>query len=177
MEMKVERRDNLRIKQMAQYKAMRDGDALLYELIENRITTKPSMRGIALSCSSVEEYEKFKKERAYEEDEVHVDCPMVPVSLSPEPGGRIRTLKTREAVSKQDKLLENSEELDSDKNYEVRSSRNYWEDIEPQLNKHARLLDMSGTLGEGRRCQARASDLGLQQQRTSLANKRMTLNA
>ena len=59
---------------MAQFKAVREGDALLYELIENRITTKPSMKGLALSNSSIEDYEKFRENTLYEEDyEVKVD--------------------------------------------------------------------------------------------------------
>jgi len=59
---------------MAQFKAVREGDALLYELIENRIITKPSMKGLALSNSSIEDYEKFRENTLYEEDyEVKVD--------------------------------------------------------------------------------------------------------
>jgi len=59
---------------MAQFKAVREGDALLYGLIENRIITKPSMKGLALSNSSIEDYEKFRENTLYEEDyEVKVD--------------------------------------------------------------------------------------------------------
>ena len=39
----------------------------------------------------------------------------------------------------------NRDESDSDKNSLIRSSRDYWEDIEPKLNQHAKLLDYSST--------------------------------
>ena len=67
------KRDNLRFKTVAQSKAIKDADLLQYDLIESRLTSKPSMKGIALSSSSIEEYEKFRVNRMYEEDEVFVD--------------------------------------------------------------------------------------------------------
>ena len=58
---------------MAQYKAMRDADVLQYDLIEKRLTTKPSMKGLALSSSSIENYERFRIDQMYEDDQVRVD--------------------------------------------------------------------------------------------------------
>ena len=67
------KRAHLRFKTVAQSKAIKDADLLQYDLIESRLTSKPSMKGIALSSSSIEEYEKFRVNRMYEEDEVFVD--------------------------------------------------------------------------------------------------------
>ena len=58
---------------MAQWKAVRDADVLQYDLIEMRLTSKPSMKGIALSSSSIEEYEKFRTNKMYEDEEVQID--------------------------------------------------------------------------------------------------------
>jgi hypothetical protein len=54
----VPNRDNLKFIEIAKYKAMRDGDVLQFELIDKRLTSKPSIRGIALSSSSIEAIEK-----------------------------------------------------------------------------------------------------------------------
>ena len=59
---------------MAKHKAIKDADILQYDLIESRLTSKPSIKGIALSSSSIEEYEKYRANTIYEEDEVLVDC-------------------------------------------------------------------------------------------------------
>jgi len=40
----------------------------------------------------------------------------------------------------------NRDGSDSDKNSLIRSSKDYWEDIEPKLNQHAKLLDFSSTV-------------------------------
>jgi len=58
---------------MAKHKAIKDADILQYDLIESRLTSKPSIKGIALSSSSIEEYEKYRANTIYEEDEVRVD--------------------------------------------------------------------------------------------------------
>ena len=42
----------------------------------------------------------------------------------------------------------NRDGSDSDKNSMIRSSKDYWEDIEPKLNQHAMLLDFSNTAKE-----------------------------
>ena len=47
MKTKIPNRDNLRFKAMAQYKAMKDGDVLGFELIDKRLTTKPEIKGMA----------------------------------------------------------------------------------------------------------------------------------
>lgn len=46
-------RDNLKFIAIAKYKAMRDGDVLQFEMIDKRLTSKPSVRGLALSSSSI----------------------------------------------------------------------------------------------------------------------------
>ena len=54
MKTKIPNRDNLRFKAMAQYKAMMDGDVLGFELIDKRLTSKPEIKGLALSSESIE---------------------------------------------------------------------------------------------------------------------------
>lgn len=44
---------------------MRDGDVLQFELIDKRLTSKPSVRGIALSSSSIEAIEKLKNQNKF----------------------------------------------------------------------------------------------------------------
>lgn len=59
---------------MAQYKAMKDGDVLGFELIDKRLTSKPEIKGMALSSESIEVLEKFKLNLMYESDDgVRVD--------------------------------------------------------------------------------------------------------
>ena len=57
---RIQTRDNLKFMQIAQYKAIRDGDILQYELIDRRLISKPSAKGLALSSSSIEKIEKQK---------------------------------------------------------------------------------------------------------------------
>ena len=39
-----------------------------------------------------------------------------------------------------------NDDRNSDKDIDVRSSRDYWQDIEPKLNKKAKILDFSATI-------------------------------
>ena len=39
-----------------------------------------------------------------------------------------------------------NEDRNSDKDIDVRSSRDYWQEIEPKLNKKAKILDFSATI-------------------------------
>ena len=50
----------------------------------------------------------------------------------------------RERALKPKKPRQN-DDRDSDKMSDIRSSRDYWEDIEPKLNINAKLLDFSET--------------------------------
>ena len=70
---KVPNRDNLRFISIAKYKAMKDGDVLQYELIDKRITSKPSMKAIALSSSTIRQIEKNKLNLSGSEDDAEVD--------------------------------------------------------------------------------------------------------
>ena len=58
---------------MAKWRALRDGDVLQADLIENRLTSKPSMKGIALSSDSIEDYEKFRAQHQAGQEDVGVD--------------------------------------------------------------------------------------------------------
>ena len=74
MKTKIPNRDNLRFKAMAQYKAMKDGDVLGFELIDKRLTTKPEIKGMATQSESIEQLEKFKRQQLYESDDnIRVD--------------------------------------------------------------------------------------------------------
>ena len=43
--------------------------------------------------------------------------------------------------------MHKEERSDSEKDKDIRSEDDYWEDIEPRMSKHARLLDLSKTCG------------------------------
>lgn len=43
--------------------------------------------------------------------------------------------------------IHKSERSNSEKDKDIRSEEDYWEDIEPRMSKHARLLDLSKTCG------------------------------
>ena len=58
---------------MAKYKMILDGDILGYDLIEKRLTSKPSIKGLALSSSSIENFEKLKEQPGYDTDDVLID--------------------------------------------------------------------------------------------------------
>ena len=58
---------------MAKYKMICDGDILGYDLIEKRLTSKPSIKGLALSSSSIENFEKLKGQPGYDTDDVLID--------------------------------------------------------------------------------------------------------
>lgn len=49
-------RDNLRIKSMATYSALKDGDVLQVEVIENKIATHAEMKGLAFRSPSMEKF-------------------------------------------------------------------------------------------------------------------------
>jgi len=57
------KRDNLQFQAMAKFKALRDGDTLGFEAIEKNLKTKASYKGLALSDSSIELYERTKVAR------------------------------------------------------------------------------------------------------------------
>lgn len=52
------KRDNLKYKTMAQYKAIRGGDILTFEMIDQNVMRRPSLKGLALSNKSIEAYER-----------------------------------------------------------------------------------------------------------------------
>jgi len=53
-------RDNLRLRTIAQYRALKDGDILTYDDIEERVVGKASLTGLVQSRSSFERFERFK---------------------------------------------------------------------------------------------------------------------
>lgn len=142
MKYKIPNRDNLRFKAMAQYKAMKDGDVLGFELIEKRITNKPEIKGMALSSESIEVLEKFKQNLMYESDDgVRVDQ-----ESNDNRDTNDRDYDEPQRIKKRHNSQLNFNEeraQDSDKNSNIRSSQNFWEDIEPKLNMNAKMLDFS----------------------------------
>lgn len=52
--------DNLRLQTLAKYKAMRDGDTVQYERIDNNLCTIATQKRLALSDSSLELYERTR---------------------------------------------------------------------------------------------------------------------
>lgn len=143
MKTKIPNRDNLRFKAMAQYKTMLDGDVLGYELIDKRLTSKPEIKGLALSSDSIEQLEKFKANMLYESDDgIRVDQDSLENMLTQDrDNDEPRRVKKKHHNSQYN--LDNDRQDDSDKNSAIRSSQNFWEDIEPKMNVNARMLDFS----------------------------------
>ena len=55
-------RDNLKFKSIAQFKALQDGDTFQFDMIENQLIKKPSLKGIALSSRSIKQFEKVRED-------------------------------------------------------------------------------------------------------------------
>ena len=71
---------------MAKHKAIYNGDILQFELIDNCLTSKPECKAIVLSCSSLEDYEKFKANPLYDkEKEIHLESPKTEHTLGLSP--------------------------------------------------------------------------------------------
>lgn len=52
-DLKIPIRENLKFKSIAQYKALQDGDTFQFDMIENQLIKKPSLKGLALSSRSI----------------------------------------------------------------------------------------------------------------------------
>lgn len=53
-------RENLKFKTMAQYKVLQDGDTFQYDMIENHLIERPSLKALALSSRSIKQFEKVR---------------------------------------------------------------------------------------------------------------------
>ena len=53
-------RDNLRLKVIAQYRALKDGDVLQYQAIDKRMCERPSLKQLALRSDSIERMDRLK---------------------------------------------------------------------------------------------------------------------
>ena len=124
---------------------MKDGDVLGFELIDKRLTGKPEIKGMALGSDSIEQLEKLKANMLYESDDgirVDQDSNSLENLLTQDRDDQPRKPKKKRQYSQLD-LDGADREEDSDKNSAIRSSQNFWEDIEPKMNMNAKLLDFS----------------------------------
>lgn len=129
--------DDLKFQTMAQHKAIVEGDILRYELLENHMLTRASYKGMALSSSSIELVEnimeKEKKRR---------------------PATRLHRDYSEEFDG--DPALVNNQESNSD----IRSSKFYWEEIEPTLQPAGYILDSSNPPNQAAKDEAKQKYLG-----------------
>ena len=57
---------------MAQRRALRDGDVLQYEMVENKLLERPTVKGLALRSDSIENFELFKVNKMYESENLSI---------------------------------------------------------------------------------------------------------
>jgi len=61
------------MKALAQYKVLKDGDILQFEMVENKLLEKPAIKGLALSSDSIEKFELFKVNKMYESENLSME--------------------------------------------------------------------------------------------------------
>lgn len=131
------KRDNLKFITMAKYKALKDADILQYELVEKRLTSVASNKGLALSSSTMYEYEKKKEGANFETgEEIQVD-------RKTEDGKNHKEEPPTNFALKKFHMKGQSEDGLSEKNSMIKSDFNYWEDIQPKMNEYAQFLDFT----------------------------------
>ena len=62
----------MRLKTIAQYRALRDGDVLQYNVIEKRLVGKPSLTGLALRSESIERFKRLDELGFYESQNLSI---------------------------------------------------------------------------------------------------------
>lgn len=65
--------DNLRFKSIAQHRALADGDILQFDILEKRLISNGSMKGLALRSDSLAVYEKFEDNGYYESENLSME--------------------------------------------------------------------------------------------------------
>jgi len=65
--------------------------------------------------------------------------------LNTEEKFELKEKRFEESLKKKTKIDPN-DDINSDKDMDIRSSRDYWQEIEPKLNKKAKIFDFSGTI-------------------------------
>eukprot|EP00347_Sterkiella_histriomuscorum_P001915 403370180 len=103
----LQKRDDLKYKTLAKYKAVCNGDILSYDLIDQGLMRRPSIRALALENTSIEEFERELQQNASEYEDPN------------KPSGRHSS-------------IDNFDERQSN----VRSSREYWQEINTQDSKY-----------------------------------------
>lgn len=129
--------DDLKFQTMAQHKAIVQGDVLKYELLENHMLTRASYKGLALSSSSIELVENIieKEKKRRPTTRLHRD-------YSEEFDGGAALVNNKES------------------NSDIRSSKFYWEEIEPDLQPGGYILDTSHPPSKAAKDEAKQKYLG-----------------
>lgn len=144
----IPQRDNLKFKELAIYRAMCDGDLLQYEFLQNKLLTKPKIKGYALASKSIEEFEALKDQRDFESQNLSLEgsCDL---RRFDESSDEFLARKVEKQLQKEAKkqIVKNhigrKSGENSDKDFNIHSSRDYWEDIEPKMNLATKNLDFS----------------------------------
>ena len=140
-------RDDLKIKTVAKYKLLSNKDLNKFANIENKKLPKPQIKGIALSSRSIEELDNAKVKDMFasinlslegSQDYKNWDETSEKYSERME---HKKLLKEEACITKIRKVAYRPD--DSEKDNYIRSSLDFWEDIEPNMAKGNKMLDMS----------------------------------
>ena len=118
---------------------LKDGDILTYDNIEERLVGKASLTGLVQSRSSFERFERFKAGGFYSSKQLRVED-------SRELGSTERERQHEAKHQGRWKVAPAARGLDrqnSDKDDDIHSSQDFWEEIGPKMNMNAALLDLS----------------------------------
>ena len=66
-------RDDLRLKSLAKYQALRDGDVLQCEVIDNKLSNQAEMKGLAFHSPSMERFQKLKDDHLLDSNNLSLE--------------------------------------------------------------------------------------------------------
>ena len=142
-------RDNLRFKALAQYRVINDGNVLQYEEIDNNLCPKPKVKGLALNSQSAEEIETMKDQDYFDVENLSVagSDEYARVDEASEDRNRRRQIRKKKRQMRKEQVVgpRMDDNNNSDKDPDIHSSMDFWQEIEPHVNHGAELLDFSGT--------------------------------
>ncbi|CDW79910.1 UNKNOWN [Stylonychia lemnae] len=124
------RRNDLKFKTMAQYKAVLNGDILTFDLIGQGLMRRPSIRALALENSSIEEFERGLEENQSDFDE-----------------------EQQQYNNKNQRPASAGRNKDDDERSMIRSSREFWEEINTKDSKYKNAIIIKGYKTENNQSQ------------------------
>lgn len=140
-------RDNLRFKALAQYRVISDGDVLRYEMIEDNLLAKALVKGLATQEQSIEDFEACKEKDYFMPENLSVEGSDEYERADDNSDDRNERRKQRKRRRRMRKDIlpfpRPDDKEDSEKDRDIHSSLDYWQEIEPRVNQGAEILDFS----------------------------------